>query len=108
MQVELADGTRVGAPGSSTGSEAQPVIFGTRPEHLVLVEGTQGGTIPAEVVVVEPTGADTFISCRHHGAELSVVFRERHNFKPGSTIHLQPDSLRAHLFDAASGRSLAA
>ena len=108
VQVELADGTRVGAPAATTGSEAQPVIFGTRPEHLVLVEGTQGGTIPAEVVVVEPTGADTFISCRHHGAELSVVFRERHNFKPGSTIHLQPDPLRAHLFDAASGRSLAA
>ena len=108
VQVELADGTRVGVPDNTTGSDAQPVIFGTRPEHLVLVEGTQGGTIPTEVVVVEPTGADTFVSCRHHGAELAVVFRERHSFKPGSTIHLQPDPSRAHLFDAASGRSLAA
>ena len=107
-QVELADGTRVGAPANSSGSDAQPVIFGTRPEHLMLVDGTRGGTIPTEVVVVEPTGADTFISCRHHGVELAVVFRERHSFKPGSTIHLQPDSTRAHLFDAASGRSLAA
>jgi multiple sugar transport system ATP-binding protein len=108
VQVELADGTRVGAPANNTGSDAQPVIFGTRPEHLVLADGSQGGTIPTEVVVIEPTGADTFVSCRHHGADLSVVFRERHSFKPGSTIHLQPDSARAHLFDAASGRSLAA
>jgi multiple sugar transport system ATP-binding protein len=107
-QVELADGTRVGAPAGTKGSDAQPVIFGTRPEHLLLVDGAQGGTIPTEVVVIEPTGADTFVSCRHHGAELSVVFRERHSFKPGSTIHLQPDPARAHLFDAASGRSLAA
>jgi len=108
VQVELADGTRVGAPAHTTGSDTQPVIFGARPEHLVLVDGSRGGTIPSEVVVVEPTGADTFVSCRHHGAELSVVFRERHSFKPGSTIHLQPDPSRAHLFDAASGRSLAA
>jgi len=106
-QVELADGTRLGAPAGTKGSDAQPVIFGTRPEHLLLVDGARGGTIPTEVVVVEPTGADTFVSCRHHGAELSVVFRERHSFKPGSTIHLQPDPARAHLFDAASGRSLA-
>ncbi len=107
-QVELADGTRVGAPANSSGSDGQSVIFGTRPEHLMLVDGTRGGAIPTEVVVVEPTGADTFISCRHHGVELAVVFRERHSFKPGSTIHLQPDPSRAHLFDAASGRSLAA
>jgi len=59
------------------------------------------------VVVVEPTGADTFVSCRHQGSELSVVFRERHAFAPGSTIHLQPDLSRAHLFDAQSGRRLA-
>jgi multiple sugar transport system ATP-binding protein len=107
-QVELADGTRLGAPAGIKGSDAQPVIFGTRPEHLRLVDDARGGSIPTEVVVVEPTGADTFVSCRHHGAELSVVFRERHSFKPGSTIHLQPDPARAHLFDAANGRSLAA
>ena len=57
---------------------------------------------------MEPTGADTFVACRHQGAELSAVFRERHDFAPGSTIHLQPDPPRAHLFDAGSGRTLAA
>ena len=59
-----------------------------------------------DVVVVEPTGADTFIACRHHGAEFSVVFRERHDFAPGSHIHLKPDLQRAHVFDADSGRRL--
>jgi multiple sugar transport system ATP-binding protein len=106
VQVELADGTRVGAPAGTAGADAQPVIFGTRPEHLLLVDAGRGGTIPTEVVVIEPTGADTFVSCRHHGVDLAVVFRERHSFKPGSTIHLQPDPARAHLFDAASGRRL--
>jgi multiple sugar transport system ATP-binding protein len=59
------------------------------------------------VAVVEPTGADTFVSCRHLGKELIVVFHERHAFSPGSSIHLQPDLQRAHLFDAGTGRRLA-
>jgi len=104
-QVELADGTRLQAPQGAGGADGQPVIFGTRPEHLAL-DDAQG--IPTEVVAVEPTGADTFVACRHHGAEVSVVFRERHDFAPGSTIRLRPDPQRAHLFDAGSGRRLAA
>ena len=105
VEVEFKDGTRVSAPDTAAGGDGQSVVFGTRPEHLVL---TNGGGIAAQVATVEPTGADTFVSCRHHGAELSVVFRERHQFSPGSTIHLQPDLAHAHLFDAGSGRRLVA
>ena len=105
--VELADGTRLAAPPDSAGVDGQPVIFGTRPEHLALVSDAQGD-IPSEVAVVEPTGADTFVACRHAGKELSVVFRDRQALRPGSTIHLQPDATRAHLFDAGTGRRLAA
>ena len=107
--VEFSDGTHLPAPRGSEGSDGQPVVFGTRPEHLTLGDGaTLGHSIATEVKVVEPTGADTFVACRHGGRELSVVFRDRHAFAPGSTIHLQPDIERAHLFDAASGRRLAA
>ena len=103
-QVELADGSRVDAPHGAGGSDGQAVIFGTRPEHLALA----GDGIASQVVAVEPTGADTFVACRHHGTDLSVVFRERHSFTPGASIHLRPDPQRAHVFDAGSGRRLAA
>ncbi len=103
--VQLADGTQVRAPANAAGSDGQAVILGLRPEHLSL---DASGGIPTEVVVVEPTGAETHVSCRHHGTDLAVVFRERHAFVPGSTIHLQPDLLHAHLFDAKSGHRLAA
>jgi multiple sugar transport system ATP-binding protein len=103
--VELADGTRLDAPLHAGGTDGQPVVYGTRPEHLVLSE--RDG-IPSRVVVMEPTGMDTFVSCRHAGSELSAVFRERHDFEPGSVIHLQPDLRRAHLFDADTGARLAA
>ena len=103
--IELHDGTRLAAPVRSGGADGQAIVFGTRPEHLTL---TDGAGIPARVVVMEPTGMDTFVACRHEGTDLSAVFRERHDFAPGSTIHLLPDLQRAHLFDAGSGRRLAA
>jgi multiple sugar transport system ATP-binding protein len=101
--VELHDGTRLPAPHRAGGVDGQPVVFGSRPEHLALATGSG---LPVQVVVTEPTGADTLVSCRHQGAEVSVVFRERHAFEPGSTIHLQPDLQHAHLFDAASGERI--
>jgi multiple sugar transport system ATP-binding protein len=104
-RVELGDGTRLDAPLHAGGSDGQAVIVGTRPEHLTLAEGSG---IPARVVVVEPTGAETLVLCRHAESELAAVFRERHDFAPGRTIHLQPDLQRAHLFDAGSGERLTA
>jgi multiple sugar transport system ATP-binding protein len=103
--VELKDGTRLEAPARTAGTDGQPIVFGTRPEHLSLANS---GGIPAKVVVMEPTGMDTFVACRHEGDDLSAVFRERHDFPPGSTIHLVPDPQRAHLFDAGTGQRLAA
>ena len=104
-RVELSDGTLLDAPPRCGGVDGQPVIFGTRPEHLTLAEG---GGITAKVVVMEPTGMDTFIACRHDGVDFSAVFRERHDFAPGTTIQLRPDLQRAHLFDASTGQRLAA
>ena len=103
--VELQDGTRLDAPLQAGGADGQPVVYGTRPEHLLL---SDTGGIPSKVVVMEPTGMDTFVSCRHEGVELSAVFRERHDFAPGTMIHLQPDLQRAHLFDAGTGERLVA
>ena len=109
LRVELKDGTQLAAPPHAAGVDGQPVIFGTRPEHLTLVPaGAAHGGIPSHVVVMEPSGMDTFVACRHEGVELSAVFRERHDFAPGSTIHLQPDMKSAHLFNVDTGQRLAA
>ncbi|HEY2338811.1 MAG TPA: sn-glycerol-3-phosphate ABC transporter ATP-binding protein UgpC, partial [Burkholderiales bacterium] len=40
------------------------VLVGVRPEHLEVVNGAANGALAAEVVVVEPTGADTQIFCK--------------------------------------------
>ncbi|HEX2545347.1 MAG TPA: sn-glycerol-3-phosphate ABC transporter ATP-binding protein UgpC [Ramlibacter sp.] len=103
-RVELAGGHSLPVPlQASEVDDGQSVIYGTRPEHMELADDGVAG----EVVVVEPTGADTQVFTRLAGVEVTSVFRERHAFRPGETIRLRPDPARAHLFDAASGVRLA-
>jgi multiple sugar transport system ATP-binding protein len=98
--VEFADGSRLPAPPSRAG-DGQSVVFGVRPEHLDLTSSSEA--LAAEVIVVEPTGADTQVFVKAGGTELSAVFRERHAFRPGETIRLVPDTHHVHLFDAKKG-----
>jgi multiple sugar transport system ATP-binding protein len=103
--VELADGSSLPAPRSAAGAQdGQRVVYGTRPEHMELASGDDG--VPTEVVVVEPTGADTQVFTKIAGVEVTSVFRDRHAFRPGERIRLRPDAARAHLFDADSGMRL--
>jgi multiple sugar transport system ATP-binding protein len=104
MRLQMANGVTVPAPADAAGVDGQKVVFGTRPEHLTL--GADGEGLPVTVVVVEPTGADTQVFAKFADTELTAVFRERHDFRPGDAIRLVPDHERTHLFDAESGKSL--
>jgi len=103
--VEFDGGVRLPLPTSARASDGQPVLYGMRPEHCVL---SPGGGLPAEVVVVEPTGADTQLFCRFNGQELTSLVRDRVTCKAGDHVALAPDVDRAHLFDAKSGVRLVA
>jgi len=102
--VELAGGAMVPAPPGAAGENGQKVVFGTRPENLAIATG--GAGLAATVVVVEPTGADTQVFAKVGGADVTAVFRERHEFRAGDAVRLMPDHERTHLFDAESGKSL--
>jgi len=105
-RVELEGGAVLPMPTNARASNGQKVVYGTRPEHIELASGNEG--VATEVVVVEPTGADTLVFTKFASMEMTSVFRERHDFKPGASIRLRPDSRRAHLFDAATSARLAA
>ncbi|HET7365934.1 MAG TPA: sn-glycerol-3-phosphate ABC transporter ATP-binding protein UgpC [Burkholderiales bacterium] len=83
-------------------ADGQRVRYGIRPEHLE----PAGSGIPAEVVVVEPMGAETEIVAKVGDASLTVMMRGRSNAGPGERIFLAPQATHAHLFDAASGQRL--
>ena len=49
------------------------------------------GGLPADVVVVEPTGADTQLYCRFNGQEVTSLVRDRVDCRAGDRIGLKPD-----------------
>ena len=103
--VEFQDGIRVAAPANARGADGQQVLYGIRPEHFSLAEGNSG--MAGDIVVVEPTGADTQVFCRIAGQEVMAMFRDRVDSHAGQRITLMPDLRKAHLFDAQSGARLA-
>jgi multiple sugar transport system ATP-binding protein len=100
--VTLSNGSGLPAP-TCAAANGREVTLGVRPEHFVINEGG----VAAEVIVVEPTGADTQVHCRLADTEVTVVSRERHIFKPGTTIQLKPIPEKTYLFDPPSGARLA-
>jgi multiple sugar transport system ATP-binding protein len=102
--VEFGGSVTLPAPAGARADDGQPVLYGLRPEHCALAPAG----LPVEIVVVEPTGADTQLYCRFDGQEVTATIGDRTDCRPGDRINLAPDLGRAHLFDAATGSRLVA
>ena len=102
-QIEFKGGAVLPLPVGARADNGPEVLYGARPEHCVV--GASG--LPVDVVVVEPTGADTQLYCRFQGLDVTATVRDRSDCHPCDRVCLAPDSKRAHLFDAASGKRLA-
>ncbi len=100
--VQIAPDCVLPAPANSE-SDGSDVVIGVRPEHFDI--GASG--VKAQVIVVEPTGADTQVYCRIAGHSVTAVSRERHTFRPGDTIDLNPAEGKSYLFNPASGARIA-
>jgi multiple sugar transport system ATP-binding protein len=100
FEVALGDGVRMHAPEAPGLADGRDITIGVRPEHLAV----RADGVPAEVIVVEPTGADTQIYCKVAGHEIAAVVRERHDFRPGEVIRLAPTL--TYLFDRNDGARL--
>ncbi|RWO20936.1 sn-glycerol-3-phosphate ABC transporter ATP-binding protein UgpC [Mesorhizobium sp.] len=99
--VEIA-GTPFPMTASSKVEDGRNVVYGVRPEHLEI----HPDGVPAKISVVEPTGSETLVFLRFGEGEMVALFRERHDFKPGDTLHLKPRLDQVHLFDAETGNRL--
>ncbi len=92
-------GAKIAVAGDHKVQDGQPIVYGIRPEHLELADEGMEATI----AVVEPTGSETHVMLRMNNSDITAVFRERHDFQPGQTVHLRPRPEFAHIFDDASG-----
>jgi multiple sugar transport system ATP-binding protein len=84
--------------------DGQPVHYGVRPGDLSLSETGQG--IPAKVIVVEPTGAETELLLDVNGAKVILVMHGRTAVRPDEIVHLEIAAGKTHVFDDASGARL--
>jgi multiple sugar transport system ATP-binding protein len=101
---ETESGTTLPLGAAPAGSDGRSAVYGIRPEHFQLARDG----FAAEVVVVEPTGSETQVVARIGGHEYVCVFRERVSAGPGETIPIAPAPEVVHLFDAETGKRLAA
>jgi multiple sugar transport system ATP-binding protein len=104
--VEAAGGLRWPLAPEGPGRDGQAVAYGVRPEHLALGGGAEA--VAAEVIVVEPTGAETELLVRAGDVQVVVVMHGRTNEKPGQAIRLEVDRSAVHLFDADTGAAIRA
>jgi len=88
----------------ASGQDGQAVHYGIRPTDITLAGAGQG--IAAEVVVVEPTGAETELLVKVGEFNLVVTLHGRTDAQPGETVYLHIDPAKTHLFDAASEQRL--
>ena len=97
-----ADGTSLPLPRSVDGAEGKALIYGLRPEH---VRQDPNG-VATTVVVTEPTGSETQVIARLGGSDISFVFHERIDVRPGETLRVAIDVATVHLFDKETGLRL--
>ncbi len=102
--VRLADGSTWSLPARP----ASPgrIKLGLRPESLAPAGG--GMPLRGVVEVVEPLGSDTLVFMAGPGGDVVARLPPQFPAQPGETLTLSADPARLHLFDAASGRALAA
>ncbi len=90
-------------PGTPSASTGTAISYGIRPDDIVI--GGEGA-IPVEVLVVEPTGAETHITARLAGVEITIVSKERLSIRPGEMLTVSLASPRSHVFENASGKRI--
>jgi len=82
----------------------QAVHYGVRPGDVEVT--TSGEGIPAKVIVVEPTGAETELLLQVGNAQLVVVIHGRTKVQPDEIVRLKIDGGSSHLFDSSTGKRI--
>jgi multiple sugar transport system ATP-binding protein len=88
----------------TAGKDGQAVHYGIRPGDITMVDPKQG--IPAKVVVVEPTGAETEIILQVGEIMFTVVLHGRTDVLPDQDVGLEIAVDKVHLFEKSDGERI--
>lgn len=81
--------------------DGQAVHYGVRPGDITV--SAPGKGIPAKVIVVEPTGAETELLLQVGEERIIVVMHGRTEAQPDDLVGLEISAAKAHVFDSVSG-----
>jgi multiple sugar transport system ATP-binding protein len=102
-------GVRFGLPAALAARAAgvPSLKFGVRPENLKLVpESADEARLDAEVVLLEPLGAETLVTFKVGATELIARCPASFREAPGTPCSLHIQTGHMHLFDAGTGLAL--
>ena len=97
-----ADGTALPLANPVGMSGDKLLVYGLRPENVRL----DANGMPVAVIVTEPTGAETMVIARLGGSDVTMMFHERINARPGDTLRIAIDASAVHVFDKETGQRL--
>lgn len=100
----LSNGANLVIEDSVNVQDGQQVILGMRPEHLVLA-GSEG-VITGNVVLIEPTGAQTHVALELGKERVLVVVDGERDVRLGQTLTVSIPSQYIHVFDPEKGARL--
>jgi multiple sugar transport system ATP-binding protein len=108
-RADLGGGTQIVVPQAlaSRAGAAAKLKFGIRPENVTLAATTtEDITVPAEVSLLEPLGAETLATLKVGASEMIARCPASFREAPGTrlSVHLNPHHMR--LFDAATGAAI--
>ena len=115
-KLAFADGATLPLPTRfrSAVTAGQKVAFGLRPDDLYPQghglhsgEASDVHTIDLPVAITEPLGNETLVFTQFGGSEWVSRMLNPRPLKPGETVAMSFDLSQAHLFDAATGKTLA-
>ncbi|MGO6777397.1 sn-glycerol-3-phosphate ABC transporter ATP-binding protein UgpC (plasmid) [Rhizobium ruizarguesonis] len=102
LELITGGGGRLPLPETASLDRGAQIIYGIRPEHLTIGQGP----VAAEVVLVEPTGAEIQVTTKFGADQLVATVRERLDLRTGDKIVITPDLSKLHLFDAKTEKRL--
>jgi multiple sugar transport system ATP-binding protein len=94
-------------PPAALGLPASPALVALRPEDLALSLRGEPGSLQGRVWLVEPMGAETWVTVERGPARLVARCAAGFDAPPGATVHLSFDAARLHWFDPESERRIA-
>jgi multiple sugar transport system ATP-binding protein len=107
IRGRITDGIFRGAGGLACampvdGGAGRDVVVGIRPGKIRL--GAEGAAF--EILVVEPTGAETQLVLQAADQQLVVLIQDRVTYRPGERVGVTLDGAATHVFDVLTERRL--